>query len=168
VCGDGVLEGLEECDDGNTLGGDCCSATCELEPDGAACDDGDGCTLGDACAAGLCSGLRVLDVDGSGAVDVPTDIVYIARRLIGLVPVPPSFRELDPTIPGDEEIAGRVDAGSAFLDVDVNGVVDVPTDIVYIARYLSGLVPVPPTFRTLDPTIPPDENVAAKINELCP
>lgn len=32
VCGNGVIEGLETCDDGGTDGGDGCSATCELEP----------------------------------------------------------------------------------------------------------------------------------------
>lgn len=32
VCGNGVLEGDEECDDGNTVGGDCCDATCHFEP----------------------------------------------------------------------------------------------------------------------------------------
>lgn len=32
VCGNGVKEGKETCDDGNTAGGDGCSATCALEP----------------------------------------------------------------------------------------------------------------------------------------
>lgn len=32
VCGNGVLEGAEQCDDGNVLAGDGCSATCTLEP----------------------------------------------------------------------------------------------------------------------------------------
>jgi len=31
VCGNGVVEGGEECDDGNTNRGDCCSATCQIE-----------------------------------------------------------------------------------------------------------------------------------------
>jgi cysteine-rich repeat protein len=31
VCGDGTIQGLEECDDGNLAGGDGCSATCEVE-----------------------------------------------------------------------------------------------------------------------------------------
>jgi cysteine-rich repeat protein len=30
-CGDGILEGDEQCDDGNLADGDCCSSTCELE-----------------------------------------------------------------------------------------------------------------------------------------
>ncbi|MBX3260707.1 MAG: DUF4215 domain-containing protein [Labilithrix sp.] len=31
-CGDGVVGGVEECDDGNTTSGDGCSAACKLEP----------------------------------------------------------------------------------------------------------------------------------------
>jgi len=31
VCGDGVLQGTEQCDDGNNIDGDGCSATCERE-----------------------------------------------------------------------------------------------------------------------------------------
>jgi cysteine-rich repeat protein len=31
ACGDGHLDPGEQCDDGNTAGGDCCSATCQLE-----------------------------------------------------------------------------------------------------------------------------------------
>lgn len=38
VCGNGVLEGIEQCDDSNTNSGDGCSATCEIES--AACDGG--------------------------------------------------------------------------------------------------------------------------------
>ncbi len=30
VCGNGIVEGLEQCDDGNTVGGDGCSATCQV------------------------------------------------------------------------------------------------------------------------------------------
>ncbi|GIW43336.1 MAG: hypothetical protein KatS3mg077_0618 [Candidatus Binatia bacterium] len=36
-CGNGVLEPGEQCDDGNTSGGDNCSATCQIE--GGACND---------------------------------------------------------------------------------------------------------------------------------
>ncbi|WP_437736461.1 CotH kinase family protein [Sorangium sp. So ce1335] len=32
ACGDGDVEGLETCDDGNTTGGDGCSARCRVEP----------------------------------------------------------------------------------------------------------------------------------------
>jgi cysteine-rich repeat protein len=56
VCGNGVVEGTEQCDDGNTSGGDGCSADCDFEicgdgilNQGEQCDDhnnvdGDGCS----------------------------------------------------------------------------------------------------------------------------
>ena len=37
VCGNGIAEGTEECDDGNTNSGDGCSATCQLENSSAVC-----------------------------------------------------------------------------------------------------------------------------------
>ena len=87
VCWDGVVEGSEQCDDGNYLDGDCCSSTCQLDPmatpcaadtdpcttdlcdgsgtclhdsgnDGAPCDDGDVCTI-DLCEGGSCVGAAV-------------------------------------------------------------------------------------------------------------
>jgi cysteine-rich repeat protein len=36
TCGNNVLEGLEQCDDGNLTGGDGCSAVCTFEPDSVA------------------------------------------------------------------------------------------------------------------------------------
>ncbi|HIF98382.1 MAG TPA: hypothetical protein EYQ54_15395, partial [Myxococcales bacterium] len=55
-CGDGVVEIGEECDDGNVLAGDCCSATCVFEAAGTSCDDGDACTAPDQCdAIGACT-----------------------------------------------------------------------------------------------------------------
>jgi len=110
----------------------------------------------------------LLDVDRkSPCCDVATDVVYVARHLLGLMPVPPDFRGLDPTIPSDAGIAAATDAIHPSLDVDMNGVAEVATDIVYIARYLVGLTPVPPDFRDLDPTIPPDAAIAAKVDALC-
>lgn len=59
VCGDGIVQAPEACDDGNTWGGDCCAGDCTLEADGSPCTDLDGCTSGDACQAGLCVGERL-------------------------------------------------------------------------------------------------------------
>ena len=57
TCGDGIVDGGEQCDDGNTQDGDGCSSSCALEQNcgdgvvnpGEECDDGnwddgDGCS----------------------------------------------------------------------------------------------------------------------------
>src|SRR5206468_1285028 len=83
VCGNGIVDLGEQCDDGNLVAGDCCSPTCQFEPagqacannpcisgstcDGAAacvggtpntlpCNDGSACTTADTCAGGVCVG----------------------------------------------------------------------------------------------------------------
>src|SRR5262249_30569369 len=122
------------------------------------------------CAAAvvlLVSAARVeaqpLDVDASGPpVDAFTDMVYVARRLFMLTPVPPSFRALDPGIPPDAEIAARIDATGPGLDGDADRSVDAFTDVVYCSRVLFSLTPVPPSFRVLDPNIPSDMDIAAR------
>jgi cysteine-rich repeat protein len=52
-CGDGDLDGGEECDDGNLADGDCCSAACQLEATLGSCDDSDPCTQ-DSCGTAGC------------------------------------------------------------------------------------------------------------------
>jgi hypothetical protein len=63
LCGNGEVERGETCDDGNTVAGDGCDATCVNEaciadtpgyPTTALCNDGDPCTV-DTCAAEGCS-----------------------------------------------------------------------------------------------------------------
>jgi len=54
-CGNGSVEGTEQCDDGNTLDGDCCASTCIFEPDGSPCPDAPSeCTYGQCNAHGGC------------------------------------------------------------------------------------------------------------------
>ncbi len=61
-CGDGVIDPGEQCDDGNTLDGDCCSSSCQYEADLGPCDDGDACTAGDHCnATGSCIATPIGD-----------------------------------------------------------------------------------------------------------
>ena len=62
VCGNGILEVGEECDDSNTAAGDCCSESCAFEAVGSSCDDGDACTEFDQC-------------DGAGACDQSSAVV---------------------------------------------------------------------------------------------
>jgi hypothetical protein len=88
--------------------------------------------------------------------------------LLGLSSVPSSFRALDPGIPSDTTIVANINAMGMGLDIDGNGRIDVATDLVYLARQLLGLPPVPPSFRALDPSIPDDTTIGANIKALCP
>ncbi len=109
-----------------------------------------------------------MDGIGTPLADVATDLVYVARTLLGLEAVPSSFRALDPGIPPDTTIAANVAAIGMALDVDANGDVAVSTDIVYITRRLLHLPPVPESFRVLDPNIASDAFIAANVDALCP
>lgn len=55
VCGDGVVGGNEECDDGNTASGDGCSSTCTTEGGDDGGDDGGGGTGGGGASTGTIS-----------------------------------------------------------------------------------------------------------------
>ena len=109
-----------------------------------------------------------LDLDGDGIASVATDVVYLSRGLLGLTPVPPSFRTGGAVIPPDSVIADRISQLGNAIDVDGNGVVSVSTDVVYISRRLLGLTPVPPSFRLSDSSIASDAVIAARVDALCP
>jgi cysteine-rich repeat protein len=55
ACGNGTIENDEQCDDGNTQNGDCCSSTCTFEAAGAPCLDSELCTVDTCDGAGQCS-----------------------------------------------------------------------------------------------------------------
>jgi cysteine-rich repeat protein len=58
LCGNGNVDPGEQCDDGNTLNGDCCSSTCHFEPVGSPCNDHNTCTSGETCdGLGQCRGF---------------------------------------------------------------------------------------------------------------
>jgi cysteine-rich repeat protein len=85
VCGDGVLDPLEECDDGNLLPGDCCSPLCQFEPAGTECRPSTGpCDPAEFCTgqAGSCpNDLNVPDQDGDGVCDPNDDCPAIPDPL---------------------------------------------------------------------------------------
>lgn len=109
-----------------------------------------------------------LDVDANGRVETSTDVVYVARHLFGLPPVPPSFRQAQPGIPSDATIAARIEATRAELDVDGNGQVGTATDVVYVARRLFSIPPVPPSFRLSQPGIPADALIGTAVDACLP
>jgi cysteine-rich repeat protein len=56
ACGNGILEGSEDCDDSNVDNGDCCSSTCAFESLGSSCDtDATLCTVEECDGAGTCN-----------------------------------------------------------------------------------------------------------------
>jgi hypothetical protein len=56
LCGDGVIEGLEYCDDGNSAACGTCNATCDTSQSGGDCPTGVGCISGLDCISGTCTG----------------------------------------------------------------------------------------------------------------
>ena len=58
VCGNGILETGEQCDDGAANGtvGSCCDSICDFKANGTSCNDGDLCTQTDTCQSGACTG----------------------------------------------------------------------------------------------------------------
>ncbi len=71
-CGNGIVEGTEVCDDGNTTSGDGCNNTCSTIEAGFACDPGGcfstaACAAGDAaCFLGACPGGSVVTASAPG------------------------------------------------------------------------------------------------------
>ena len=62
VCGNGVLESGEQCDDGNTVDGDGCNSVCELEQEEGVCGDGE-LNIGEECDDGN-------TISGDGCSDI--------------------------------------------------------------------------------------------------
>lgn len=61
ICGNGIITTGEQCDDGNTRNGDCCSSTCQYEAAGSSCDDlfcWNGNVNGICDGAGTCNGSQ--------------------------------------------------------------------------------------------------------------
>ncbi len=56
VCGNGVVEGSEQCDDGNTVDGDGCSATCTTEAGGGGASATNGASLYSSKSCAGCHG----------------------------------------------------------------------------------------------------------------
>ena len=61
TCSNGLPDPGEQCDDGNIVGGDCCSSTCQFET--GSCDDGNVCTTAGVCSGGACQPGTPLDLE---------------------------------------------------------------------------------------------------------
>jgi uncharacterized delta-60 repeat protein len=73
ICGNGVIEPGEECDDGNLVDGDCCSSLCQIEPAGKVCRaPSSACDLAETCdgTTPTCpADTGTPDTDGDGVCD---------------------------------------------------------------------------------------------------
>ena len=73
VCGDGIVETGESCDDANTTDGDCCSSSCEIEPTGTVCGPAaDICDIEEVCdgiSPACPADERLPDTDTDGTCD---------------------------------------------------------------------------------------------------
>jgi cysteine-rich repeat protein len=70
TCGNGIVDGNEQCDDGNAVSGDGCSATCQLEHCGnGVVDHGEECDDGNAIAGDGCSPHCRIERCGNAVVD---------------------------------------------------------------------------------------------------
>ena len=58
VCGNGIIEAGEQCDDGDTVSGDGCSATCQVEPGWTCVGEPSVCSR---CGNGIIEGVEQCD-----------------------------------------------------------------------------------------------------------
>lgn len=100
-CGDGVLGAGEVCDDGNPFDGDCCSSTCQFEPQGQLCaDDGNPCTSSRCNGLGRC----VHAGDNAGAACRPViHACDVSETCTGISPVCPADAGLPDDSPCDDD-----------------------------------------------------------------
>jgi cysteine-rich repeat protein len=81
ICGDGVIEGTEECDDGGLTPGDGCDSSCEIESGWTCWREPSVCTELPAVPSMSATGVTVLSVAvlGIGVLD----LIIAARRRRG-------------------------------------------------------------------------------------
>ena len=67
TCGDGWVSGFEQCDDGNTSNGDCCTSLCKKASDGVPCSSNSMCVSNEKCSSGKCQGGTAMSCNDSDA-----------------------------------------------------------------------------------------------------
>lgn len=82
LCGDGNIDFGEDCDDGNRVNGDCCSATCHAEPTTQSCGpdtDGNACTAPRCGPAGTCVQTGFLQPTTAACPDSDSNVCTTPR-----------------------------------------------------------------------------------------
>lgn len=82
LCGDGSVDFGEDCDDGNHVNGDCCSANCKAEPTTQTCGpdtDGEACTTPRCDGFGFCDQLGHMESTATSCPDTDGETCTKAR-----------------------------------------------------------------------------------------
>ncbi len=90
TCGNHALEGSEQCDDGNTMAGDCCSATCTFEAATTTC----------RAAAGACD-VAEMCTGNSGSCPSDVKSMGVCRAAAGTCDLPEMCDGISNTCPFD-------------------------------------------------------------------
>ncbi len=126
-CGNGVLDGGESCDDGNTIGGDCCTSICTFEAAASSCSDASACTVGDQCdEAGACVGAPLVCDDANGCTNDLCDPLGGCE----FVPNSATCDDGSDCTVGDTCSAGACTSGTALVCDDANQCTDDSCDPV--------------------------------------
>ncbi len=142
ACGNGVVDAGEQCDDGNTLDGDCCSSTCVFEPAGSTCADALFCNGAETCdGQGLCQAGTAVDCsDGIGCtVDSCDEIndICVNTPNDNLCPDDGLFctgQEICDTVQGCISTGDPCPAGTCNEDTNMCNVVSDKTAICHIPK----------------------------------
>src|SRR5947207_2012003 len=109
VCGNGVVEATEACDDGNLVNGDCCSSACAIEAAGTVC----------RASAGVCD---VQETCTGSSVTCPNDAksTAVCRASAGICDVAESCDGVGNNCPADGFVAAGTTcrAAAGVCDVD--------------------------------------------------
>lgn len=142
LCGNGVVDPGELCDDGNPFDGDCCDATCQAAlSDGADCDDGNACTTSETCASGICVPGGSVECDPCLVCDsqdgcVVPDLIYPCQE----APTRGSVVKLrrDAADPSRDKLVWRWRSQTP-VELDEFGAPDLVTDISFCLYDAGGL-----------------------------
>jgi cysteine-rich repeat protein len=112
-CGDSMQDPGEDCDDGNTLDGDCCSSICEYESAATVC----------RAAAGTCDAPD--HCDGAGTCDPDAKLTSECRASAGACDIADNCDGVNDTCPPDavEPVTAecRADAGECDIAENCDG-----------------------------------------------
>jgi len=128
ICGDGVLEIGEGCDDGNTQSGDCCSSVCQIEAAGSEC----------RAAVDLCDAAEVCDgMTPTCPIDLRRRAGTSCRPAAGLCDLPEVCDGFAVTCPTDATVAAgtlcRASAGECDFEELCTGAATCPADSLVAA-----------------------------------